>query len=489
MTVNAKPIKAKRKPAQRGAIKKLILGNTKPRLQTPQIKGESRVAEVADLAVKIGMPLLPWQHYVLEDMLKVNPDGQYQRKSNLLLCARQVGKTHLARMRILAGLFIFEEKNIIAMSSNRNMALDTFRQVANTIEDNDFLKAQVRQIRYANGQESITLLNGARYEIVAATRDGARGKTADFLYIDELREISEEAFKAAVPVTRARPNSQTLFTSNAGDAFSTVLNDLRERAMDYPSKTFGFWEYSAPLAARQDIRNRKFWAMANPALGYTVTEEALEEAVATQPIETTKTELLCQWISSTSSPWPHMAVEDAADKNLKLSVGPLTIFAFDVSPSRRDGSLCMGQVLEDGRIGVAVLEIFHSDVSIDELFVANAIAKWAKIYYPRQVAYDKYTTASIAKRLESNGIQITDISGQKGYQASGDLYEALANNRLVHSGQDELVSHMSNCAAKESDASWRLIRRKSAGPIDIAINLSFIVHILTQPMGEAKVYV
>ena len=242
MTANTKPIKAKRKPAQRGATKKPLLGSTKPRIQTPPLKGASRIAEVAELAEKIGMPLLPWQHYVLEDMLSVDSEGNFMRKSNLLLCARQVGKTHLARMRILAGLFIFGEKNILAMSSNRNMALDTFRQVANTIEDNEFLKAQVRQIRYANGQESITLLNGARYEIVAATRDGSRGKTADFLYIDELREISEEAFKAAVPTTRARPNSQTLMTSNAGDAFSTVLNEMRERALDYPSKTFGFWE-------------------------------------------------------------------------------------------------------------------------------------------------------------------------------------------------------------------------------------------------------
>jgi hypothetical protein len=184
-----------------------------------------------------------------------------------------------------------------------------------------------------------------------------------------------------------------------------------------------------------------------------------------------------------------MAVEDAGDKDLKLVPGPLTVFAFDVGPSRRDGSLVMGQVMPDGRIGVAVLEIFHSDVSIDELFVANAIARWAKIYFPRQVCYDKYTTASIAKRLEVNGIQITDISGQKGYQASGDLYEALANKRLVHSGQDELVTHMANCAAKESDASWRIVRRKSAGPVDIAIGLSMVVHVLTQPMGEAKVYV
>ncbi len=33
---------------------------------------------------------------------------------------------------------------------------------------------------------------------------------ADFLYIDELREWTEEAFTAALPVTRARPNSMTL---------------------------------------------------------------------------------------------------------------------------------------------------------------------------------------------------------------------------------------------------------------------------------------
>jgi phage terminase large subunit-like protein len=390
-------------------------------------------------------------------------------------------------MMMLGHMFLFNSPNVLIMSSNRSMALDTFRQVAYAIEGSSELSKQVRQIRYANGTESIELKNGNRLDVVAATRDGSRGRSASFLYIDEIREISEEAFKAATPTTRSKINSQSLYTSNAGDAFSTVLNDLRERAMAFPPETFGFYEYSAPQFA--SITDRAGWAFSNPALGYLFDESVLAEAVSTQTVETTKTEMLCQWISSTQSPWPHMAVEDAADSNLKLSVGPLTIFAFDVSPSRRDGSLCMGQVLEDGRIGVAVLEIFHSDVSIDELFVANAIAKWAKVYYPRMVCYDKYTTASIAKRLEVNGIQITDISGQKGYQASGDLYEALANKRLVHSGQDELVAHMANCAAKESDSSWRIIRRKSAGPVDIAINLSFIVHILTQPMGEAKVYV
>jgi phage terminase large subunit-like protein len=462
-------------------------GATEPRLHSPYLKGPNRGDEIAELAESIGLPLLPWQDFIIRDMTSISEDGMFRRRSNLVLTSRQQGKTHLARMMMLGHMFLFDSPNVLIMSSNRSMALDTFRQVAYAIEGSSELSKQVRQIRYANGTESIELKNGHRLDVVAATRDGSRGRSASFLYIDEIREISEEGFRAATPTTRAKANSQSLYTSNAGDAFSTVLNDLRERAMSFPPETFGFYEYSAPQFC--SITDRDGWAYSNPALGYLFDESVLAEAVSTQTVETTKTEMLCQWISSTQSPWPHMAVEDAADSDLKLSVGPLTIFAFDVSPSRRDGSLCMGQVLEDGRIGVAVLEIFHSDVSIDELFVANAIAKWAKVYYPRQVCYDKYTTASIAKRLEANGIQITDISGQKGYQASGDLYEALANKRLVHSGQDELVAHMANCAAKESDASWRIIRRKSAGPVDIAINLSFIVHILTQPMGEAKVYV
>lgn len=462
-------------------------GATEPRLHSPYIKGPNRGEEIAQLAESIGLPLLPWQDFVIRDMTSVDDEGMFIRKTNLVLCSRQQGKTHMARMMMLGHMFLFDSPNVLIMSSNRSMALDTFRQVAQAIEGSADLSRQVRQIRYANGTESIELKNGHRLDVVAATRDGARGRSASFLYVDELREISAEGFQAATPTTRAKMNSQALFTSNAGDAFSTVLNELRERALSSPPPSFGFYEYSAPPFAK--ITDRDAWAMSNPALGYTVSESALEEAVATQPVETTKTEMLCQWIASTASPWPHMSVEEAGDKDLKLVPGPLTVFAFDVAPSRRDGSLVMGQVLPDGRIGVAVLEIFYSDVSIDELFVANAIARWAKIYYPRQVCYDKYTTASIAKRLEVNGIQITDISGQKGYQAAGDLYECLANKRLVHSGQDELVTHMGNCAAKESDASWRIVRRKSAGPVDIAIGLSMVVHVLTQPMGEAKVYV
>jgi len=372
------------------------------------------------------------------------------------------------------------------LSSNRSMALATFREVASAIENHPHLSKEIKAIRYANGTESIEMLDGRRLDVVAATRDGSRGRTADFLFADELREIGEEAFSAFIPITRARPNAQTLLASNAGDAFSTVLNSMRERALASPPKSFGFYEWSAPQFSK--INDRKAWAAANPALNYTISESNIEESIATSSVETTRTETLCMWISSLSSPWPNGSVEACSDNSLSMSPGPLTVFAFDISPSKRDASLVMGQVQPDGKIGMAVLETFHSEVSVDELSIAAAIKKWCDLYFPRVVCFDKYTTASVAARLERSGLRVQDISGATFYTACSDFHEALSNHRLIHSGQQLLIQHMQNCAAKTTDQSWRIVRRTSAGPVDIAIGLAMVIHVLAQPVSEAKVY-
>jgi len=465
---------------------KALRGATKPRLHSPLLKGENKLQDVKDLCAIVKMDLMPWQEFVLKDMLTVDKKGMWIRKTNLILVARQNGKTHLARMLILAHLIKWNT-NVLIMSSNRSMALDTFRQVTSLLETNDHLKRFVKQIRHANGTESIEMLSGARLDVVAATRDGSRGRSVNgLLYIDEVREITEDGFRAATPTTRAHPNSQTLLTSNAGDAFSTVLNDLRERAIDYPPKSFGFYEYSAPQYCK--ITDRNAWALANPSLGYTITEEAIEEAIATSPIENTRTETLCQWIDSLSSPWPHGVLEDTSDNTLEMSPGAYTIFGFDVSPSRRNGSLVAGQLLPDGRIGIGIMETYSSQVAIDELKMAASIKAWCDIFKPRLVCYDKYATQTIADRLANAGVMTEDVSGQQFYKACGDLLEGLVNARVVHNGQAELIQQMNNCAAKVNDSAWRIIKRKSAGDISAPIGLAMVVSKLMIPQPKPQIY-
>lgn len=487
MTSPRKPKQAKGDLPIRGAKKKPLIGAIKPRVHTPFLKGDSRLPEVLKFLKTININLLPWQEFVLMDMLRISKDGNFTRRTNLLITPRQNGKTELAKVLILAHMFVFGSKNIIGLSSNRSMAFDVFRAVANTIEENDVLSRQTKSIRYTNGQESITLLNNTRYEIVAATRDGSRGKHADLLFIDELREITIEGFQAAVPVTRARPNAQSLYCSNAGDAFSTVLNDLRSRAMEYPSPTFGFYEYSAPMSIRQNLYNRKLWAISNPALGHTITEEAIEESIATNAIEATLTETFSCWIDSQISPWSFGSIEACSVSELIMPVGATTVFAFDVSPSKRSGSLLAGQVI-DGKIAVGIMETFTSEIAIDEHKMTQAIHDWALKYRPTHIAYDKYATASIAQKLEQQGHKLVDVSGQSFYQACGELAEALSNLRLVHSGQPEWVASMNNCSSKHNDAGFRIIRRKSAGEVNSAIATAMIVHLLSKPISVPMIY-
>jgi phage terminase large subunit-like protein len=151
--------------------------------------------------------------------------------------------------------------------------------------------------------------------------------------------------------------------------------------------------------------------------------------------------------------------------------------------------LVAGQLTPEGKFGVGVMQLWTSEVAIDEIKMASDIHEWAMKYRPTVIAYDKYATASIAQRLSQSGHRLVDNSGQQFYQSCGELADALANLRLLHSGQPEWVAHMNNCAAKTNDAGWRIIRRKSAGDVTAAIATAMVVHELNKPQSKPMIMV
>lgn len=468
-------------------------GSTKPRVHTPLLKGKTRGDEVIEFAKKLGQPLMPWQELIVKDMFSIGSDEKFIRRTGLLLVARQSGKSHLGRVMCLAHLFLFKSPRVLIASSNRAMALVSFREMAYMIESHDFLNCQVKAIRYANGTESIELLpefGGGRLDVVAATRDGSRGRTSHFTWGDELREWSDEAFTAITPTTRAT-DGQTFWTSNAGDAFSLPLNNLVDRSKENPPKTFGYYEYSAPNMLKIDTNSKAFWegvAMANPALGITVSREAIEESLSTSTHDAIMTELLCLWVSSLQSPFPPGSLEECGDNDLVMSPGAYTVFGFDVSPSKRMATLCAGQILPDGRIGVGILHKWSNDIAVNDLEIAAGIKGYADIWRPRQIMYDKYATQSIADRLANAGQVVEDCSSQNFYQACGDLLDAIVSKRMVHNGQRDFLEQFDNVAAKVSDSAWRIVKRRSAGDISAPISIAMIIWKLTKPQQVAAIY-
>jgi phage terminase large subunit-like protein len=226
----------------------------------------------------------------------------------------------MMRMRILAGLYIFGEKNAIAMSQTRQLSLDTFKQTVDMAESLDWMRKRIKRVSRTNGQEELEVYchhypkacgekceRIRKYSIRAATSEGPRGSSADLLYVDELREIDEATWAAVTPITRARPNAQVFWTSNAGDLTSNVLNEQRRRALTFASDRMGYYEYSAPAGSAVD--DVEAWKMANPALGYTINIQNIKDAAAFDSPDAFKTETLCMWVDAIDSPWPMQVVE------------------------------------------------------------------------------------------------------------------------------------------------------------------------------------
>jgi phage terminase large subunit-like protein len=472
-----------------------LMGATHPRLHTPWLKGETRGGEIAELARRIGQPLISWQELILNDMSVIDEDGMFIKKSSLFTCARQSGKSHMMRMRMLAGLFCFGEENILMMSSQRKMAIRSLEIMVLIVEKNDFLLKQVKggkidtAWRRTTGNEGLHLENGNRMEVVAANSDSARGLTADVLWIDELREVSEAAMDASKSTTLTRPNSQRFYTSNAGTVESEVLLNMRERSLNKPPRSLGFYEYSAPENC--EIWDRNAWAMANPSLGILISEEAIEETIATSTTVAARTETLCQYVNTgLTSPWTPGSWEDLADKDMIMNPGMTVMFAFDVDPhTRRSASLVAGALLPDGRIALQLLKTWESLIAVDELQIAVDIKKKCDEWHPRLVLHDSYTTAAIAERLRNSGVAVEACVGAQFYTACSTFKDAIDNKRVVHSpDQPELDQQMLNVASSSKDTGWRIVRKKSSGSVAGPIGMAMVVLHLSKPVSEAKVY-
>lgn len=439
--------------------------------------------EVSELADAVGMPLMEWQKYVLHHGLMVRDDGKLARRTNGVLVARQNGKSHLMRMLLLWSLFV-DDQTWLSMAQNRALALEQFEQAVAIVESFDWLRRRVRKLSKTNGKEFIELDTGAKWSVVAATKDGARGYTGN-LWIDELRDVTPEAWKAATPVTRT--GHKTIWvTSNAGDLHSTVLNELRTRALADSKGTIGWFEWSADPKLHH--MNREGWLQANPAIGHLIDLEVIANAAATDPPNAFKTESLCLWVDHIDSAWSPDSFENCAVAGLQLRPDRPTYMSIDVTPDRRRADLIGAQVLDDGRIGFGIMESWTAEYAVDDLKIAGDIAVWAREYETRVIAYDKWSSAAIAQRLASARFPVADTSGVLFAQACDETLAAMDSRRLAHDNSPELVEQFGACARKNaSDGGWRVVRRGSSSYISAACAAIMAIHHANKPQAAAEI--
>jgi len=379
----------------RRSVKMPLLGKTTPRIfSRPLVTGRagpcgcgcaltprtSKGFSAIRFAEQVlGMKLIPWQKWLLVHALELRDDGRFRFRTVLILIARQNGKTTLVEVKNLWKMFVPKVSLIISVAQELDVAEESWDNAVAMVEGIPELAAEMKDVVKVNGKKALILQNAGeparRWKPKAAGRRPGRGLSGDDVNLDELREHQTwNAWAAVTKTTMARPNPQVWAFSNAGDDKSVVLNEVRERAIaaldggegdeldDVVNDTFGIFEWSAPDHIKCTciekgpgrphdkaclLWDREAWAQANPSLGYTITEEAIAAALATDPEPIFRTEVLCQRVKTlnegiiTAAEWSALHDPDSkrhGDLSIGVDIGVLRDWAaITVYSQREDG--------------------------------------------------------------------------------------------------------------------------------------------------------
>lgn len=505
----------------------MIYGIETPRIFTPPLReltpDTSMGFEVIEFADKVlGITLLPWQKWLVIHALEVvdDPvDGWRLRFRNVqVLVARQNGKTTLSCVIALFFLYQLSVGLVLGTAQDVSNAEDVWQTCVDMAQDNEELAAAIKHVWYTNGSKRLQLEGNRDYRVRASNRKAGRGKSADLVLLDELREQQTwEAWAALSKTGMARKNALLWCMSNAGDGTSVVLRHFRLRAhaqlgdpdgivkalgdsepiADADGSALGLFEWSAhPDADPSDV---DAWAQANPSLGYTIELSTLKAAQADDPVDVFKTECLCQWVTSAiTPPFPVNAWEAGKDEDSRIADDSPLWFGADISKDRDHASIAVCGKRNDGAWHVELAEYRTG---------SGWIVKWlqnAAPNYPGGIRMALQSKgAPIASMLDVlaaiDGVEVIECSGRDVAGWCGRLYDAVAacdegadvDAVPVYHITQPALDLAANIAATRplGDGAWAWDRNKSMEDISPLVAATMAFGAATQiEVSKGKVY-
>ena len=464
------------------------MGISTPRIHTPLNDLPSRGGELIDLAADLGIELMEWQKFALINTHKIKPDGRWASPINCIVVARQNGKSFLQQIRILGGLFLWDEQLQIGSAHRLSTSLEQFRAMVQIIEANDSLAKQVKKIRWQHGGEEIETMKGTRF-IVRAGGSAARGVSRpSTIHLDELREMTDiESFASLRYTLMAASNPLVMAYTNAGDHSSVVLNDFRNRALARiagADDEIGYFEWSAPTD-EISVENARY---SNPAMGITIHPDNIK-SVLNDPADVVMTEVLCRWVVAISSAVDAASWGNCVDKSADLDPEKLTWLAVDLSPDRKHASLVGAQKLGDENFVVKLLHTWSNELQLDDKAIANDLADYARKYSTEYVLYSRKTSAAVAARLAPAGIPVFDMDAAYP-QSCDELLSSINSGRLKHRGQSQLTEEiLSAVQLRRGDGGWVIGRRASQAVVCGAVATALVTHFATRPENDLDIMV
>lgn len=437
--------------------------------------------------------LLRWQRRVLNRALATDPaTGRLIAREYLVGVPRQSGKTTAARALISWALSVSPLwRRTVGLAYDRDGARRVYLPVMADCQEDPWLRERVRTTLHAG----LTGPDGRTYQV--GSRDAPRalrGEAIDLVLADELlTQRTTELWDAVIPATAARPSPLVFGISNAGDERAVLLRRLYGRgaavAAGRAPAGFGMTWYGAREGA--DPESRRAVLQANPALREGLLSwdavEAEREALTPDAFARERLNILADrprdagWIGDGV-----LERQGAPGREVSVTECRPLAMAVDASWGWSRATIRVAATMPDGvpvHAPIVGELLAPPGGSVAPAALLAEVIRLVEVWHPDVLAYD--ATAAVGPHLERVGAQV-DVP-TRGLRvgdmvsASTSLADALVSREVTHDGEPATI--LAGLAARRADVgeSWRLSRKRSAGPIDSLVAMAVAHYAVTRP--------
>ncbi|MET8603075.1 phage terminase large subunit family protein [Streptomyces rubiginosohelvolus] len=449
--------------------------------------------KVAKLGASMGAPFMPWQRQVADVALEVDDAGVYRYGVVVLTVQRRAGKTTLLQPVMAHRGITVKRAGLWVTAQQRQDAADTWADTADAVEDSPLRRVVKR--RSANGQECLRFTStGAKLRVFnALSRVALHGKNSDVVFIDEAFAFTAEQgdviLQAAVPTMATRPGAQLWIVSTAGTAASTWLRDLVKKGRAQAGgPRFAYFEWSIPEDT-EDLTDLDVYAAHHPAIGHTISLDALADARSTMKAHEFARAYGNFWVSSDE--WAiSPVVWDAARTRAPFLPGLPIAFGAEVAADRSGGIICAAGTLADGRTGVEVVE-HRGGIG----WMAPRLLELSARHRPAAVVIDPGSPAgpvhrAIAEQRKRRGqwVPLAEFGTPELLDANTEFLDGLTGGTLAHRSHERLdaaVRAMGTRMVREQVVFSRLVAEDGTSPAP-ALAAMLAAHGLAHPVPNEK---
>lgn len=418
-------------------------------------------------------PLLlrPWQVELVGSVLDPVPRP---RTAGWMLARGQGKSTMCAALGLYELLEGGEGATVVVAAVDERQAGIVFGQARRMVELNEELSTRVAIYK----DRLVVPDRGASFAVLPATPKALEGLDFTLAILDEIGVIHRDTYEAVTLAQGKRETSTLIGIGTPGpDPHDSVLLDLRNYAADHPDDTSFVWrEYSAAGFEDHPVDCRHCWELANPALGDFLHEDALVALLPPKTREATyRRARLCQFAHHTAASFLPPGTWDPLGTGVGVADGDQVVLALDGSFNSDSTALLVATVDVHPHFDVVGLwEAPEDDDAwrVPMLEVEDAVRAAAKRWKVIEVVADPFRWNRSLQVLASDGLPVVEFphSPARLTAATADLYRAVIDGEVSHSGDPRLARHMEAATVIEDQRGARLAkeRRESTRRIDLA---------------------